>query len=353
MQEGQKKIIILLIICIITINFSFLYLYVQKTNATSGAMQSTQNIEQKIVTATDSGIRPYEVYQNNYIIEIFNTYEEALAYAEQFENASIKQTGEYKWIWDNNPPYEVYQNYTMLKQFIDYKEALEYAKSYANSSIFYRESNTFIWGGSQVNIPDSYVIPYVPRISQYPELPRGCEVTSVTMLMNYIGLPVSKMELAEKIQKEPFIFTLDGKEYNGNPHIGFVGDMYSVNNPGYGAYNEPIYQLMDSYQEGRAINLTEVDFKDLYYYINQNRPVVVIINTTFDVLPESQFEIFHTTRGDIPMTYREHSVLIIGYDEEYIYFNDPMYPDEVQKKQKNKFIKAWEQMGSQALTFVP
>lgn len=345
MQENQKKIIILLLICIITVNFSILYLYIMKSN-------STQTIEQKIVTATSTGIRPYEVYQNNYIIEIFNTYEEALEYAQQFANSSIKRTGEYTWIWDNNPPYEVYQNYNMLKQFIDYEEALLYAKNYSNSSVFYRKSNTFIWG-SQVNIPDSYKIPNVPLIGQYPELPRGCEVTSVAMLMNYVGLPITKMELAENITKEPFLFEVDGKNYNGNPHNGFVGDMYSMDNPGYGAYNEPIYQLMDDYLEGEALNLTGARFSDLYYYISQNRPVVVIINTTFDILHQEQFQTFYTTRGDIPITYREHSVLITGYDENYIYFNDPMYPNTVQQKSKNKFIKAWEQMGSQALTYVP
>lgn len=327
MQENQKKLIILLLISIIIVNFSILYLYIMKTNA------SKVTIEQKIVTATSTGIRPYEVYQNNYIIEIFNNYEEALEYAEGLENSSIKRTGEYRWIWDNNPPYEVYQNYTFLKSFIDYKEAILYAQNYSNSSVFYRKSNTFIWG-SQVNIPSRYVISNVPIIGQYPELPRGCEVTSVAMLMNYVGINVDKMELAENIIKEPFVFEIDNKKYNGNPHVGFVGDMYSTSNRGYGAYNEPIYQLMDSYKDGEAIDLTGADFSDLYYYISQNRPVVVIVNTTFDVLPENQFETFHTTRGDIDITYREHSVLIVGYDEEYIFFNDPMYPNVVQQKLK-------------------
>lgn len=347
MQKSEKIIIIFLLICIIIVNIFIFFIY--KMNR-----DMDKSLENKIVYVTRTGKTAYEIYQNDKIIEIFDNYEEALEYAKKYENSSIKKSGDYKWVWDSNPPYEVYQGYNLLKKFVDYKEALEYAKKYENSTIFFRESNTFIWD-SNTKIPNNYQIYNVPRISQYPELFRGCEVTSLTMLLNYKGINVNKMELAEKIKKEPFIFTLNNNniKYNGNPHQGFVGDIYSKENDGYGVYNEPIYELLKQYIGGEALNLTGANFKDLYYYINKNSPIWVIINSRFKPLSEDEFDYLNTTRGNVKMTYREHSVLITGYDNEYIYYNDPMYPDMTYKKNKNEFIKAWEQMGKQAITYVP
>ena len=345
MQKSEKIIIIFLLICIVIVNIFIFFIY--KINK-----DLDKSIEDKIIYVTKSGKTAYEVYQNDKIIEIFDNYDEALEYAKKYENSSIKKSGDYKWVWDSNPPYEVYQNYILIQKFVNYKEALEYAKKYENSTIFFRESNTFIWDSYQ-KIKPSYQIQNVPYIGQYPELFRGCEVTSLAMLLNYKGIKVDKMELAENIKKEPFVFTLDNVKYNGNPHQGFVGDIYSRENDGYGVYNEPIYDLFKQYVGGYALNLTGADFNDLYYYINKNSPVWVIINTRFKPLSDSEFQKLNTTRGNVNMTYREHSVLITGYDNEYIYYNDPMYPDKTQKSEKNDFIKAWEQMGKQAITYVP
>ena len=34
-------------------------------------------------------------------------------------------------------------------------------------------------------------------IIQYPDLPTGCETTSLTMVLNYLGYPVDKLDLAD------------------------------------------------------------------------------------------------------------------------------------------------------------
>lgn len=86
-----------------------------------------------------------------------------------------------------------------------------------------------------------------PVISQLPELPRGCEVTSLAMLLQYQGVSIDKMKLAEEVQKVPF--SKDG--FNGNPHDGFVGSMTSLGEPGLGVYSEPIYKLADQYLPGK------------------------------------------------------------------------------------------------------
>lgn len=83
-----------------------------------------------------------------------------------------------------------------------------------------------------------------PFVRQLPELPRGCEVTSLSMLLVHAGVKVDKMTLAREVKKDPTPYKeKNGKIYFGNPHDGFVGDMYNFNNPGLGVYHGPIREL--------------------------------------------------------------------------------------------------------------
>ncbi|MFC0274856.1 C39 family peptidase [Metabacillus herbersteinensis] len=190
----------------------------------------------------------------------------------------------------------------------------------------------------------------VPLLSQLPELPRGCEVTSLAMLLQYDGVNVGKMELAENVKKDSTPMTVqNGLIHFGNPHNGFVGDMYSYKNPGYGVYHQPIEELAESYIPNEIINLTGNDFGEVINSINNEQPVWIITNTTFKKLPDTQFDTWDTEQGQIKITYREHSVVVTGYNENYIYFNDPLTYQKDRKIQKENFIAAWEQMGKQAI----
>jgi uncharacterized protein YvpB len=191
-----------------------------------------------------------------------------------------------------------------------------------------------------------------PHIKQLPELHRGCEVTSLAMLLGHAGIHVDKMELASKIKKDPTPYEKkDGKTYFGNPHKGFVGNMYTFSEPGFGVYNEPIAELANAYLPGKISNLTGNDFSEVIKSVSAEKPVWVITNTTFAPLDASYFETFHTPDGEISITMKEHAVLITGYDAEYIYFNNPLTDETYSKAPRDNFIEAWKQMGSQAITY--
>nr|WP_152680052.1 C39 family peptidase [Niallia circulans] len=190
-----------------------------------------------------------------------------------------------------------------------------------------------------------------PIIKQFPELPRGCEVTSLAMFLQYYQVKTDKMELAKKIERDKTpLSTKNGKIHWGDPNDGYIGDMYSYSKPGYGVYHKPIIELAEEYLPNKIDNLTGKQFEELKLYLSKERPVWIITNTTYKKLPNSSFEEWETPNGKVKITYKEHSVLITGYDESFVYFNDPISGEKNKKEPLGPFIDAWKQMGSQALS---
>lgn len=197
-----------------------------------------------------------------------------------------------------------------------------------------------------INTGEEKMIEGVPHISQLPELERGCEVTSLTMLLQFEGIAADKMTLAKQIHKIPF---RDANYVRGNPYDGFVGDIYTFKKSGYGVYHGPVANLAETYFPGKIKDITGQSIDAVYELIGSGSPVWIITNSTYAPLPESEFTIWKTNTGNVKITYREHSVLIVGYDEEFIYINDPLANDGYKAVPRTPFEKAWVQMGSQAI----
>jgi len=232
----------------------------------------------------------------------------------------------------------------------DMASALSHARQITASFVYHHSSGRLLWDNS-APIPASAKLE-APIVLQMPELPRGCEVTSLAMLLQSQGIDVNKLGLAQRVKKDPTPYQIkNGRVFYGNPHKGFVGRMDSYASPGYGVYHEPIAELLDEYMPGMALDLTGCEFGDLFYYLALDIPVWVIINSTYAPLPKSAFITWDTEQGPVQITYREHAVLLTGYDETYVYFNDPL--TGAGSAAKTAFASAWEQMGRQAVTFMP
>lgn len=186
----------------------------------------------------------------------------------------------------------------------------------------------------------------VPHIQQLPELERGCEVTSLAMILQFNGIAVDKMKLAAQITYEPF----QENGLHGNMNQGFVGDMKSFDKSGLGVYVEPIIELAQKYVEpNRVINLSGKSMSTLYQAIDQGHPVWVITNSWFAKLPEEQFSTWQTAEGPMKVTYRQHSVVITNYDFDYVYVNDPLQDQKNIPLPRKDFEEAWIQMNKQAI----
>jgi uncharacterized protein YvpB len=194
--------------------------------------------------------------------------------------------------------------------------------------------------------PDHNLIEGIPHISQLPELQRGCEVTSLAMLLQSEGIAADKMTLAQEIHKLPF---RDENDVRSNPYDGFVGDIYTFSKSGYGVYHGPVAKLAETYLPGKIKDVTGQGIDSVYQLIASGSPVWVIINSTFAPLPESAFTVWDTNTGKVKITYEEHSVLIVGYDEDFFYINDPLSSSGYKTVPRQPFEQAWVQMGSQAI----
>lgn len=223
---------------------------------------------------------------------------------------------------------------------------------YTNGITKYVEKLTFfnIQSGKRVefNRDKKVILSNVPLIQQLPELDRGCEVTSLAMMLQYAGITVDKMKLANEIKKVDFMN--DG--VRGNPNEGFVGNIYTFSESGYGVYHGPLFQLAKKYLPNKAVDLTGKSIEELYKSVKAGQPVVMITNATFAPLDEDEFTTWETNNGDVSITYNEHCVVLIGYDQESVYIRDPLKDSLDVKVPREKFEQAWVQMGSQAISYM-
>ncbi|MEA1012378.1 MULTISPECIES: C39 family peptidase [Bacillus cereus group] len=198
------------------------------------------------------------------------------------------------------------------------------------------------------NNESKVILSNVPLIQQLPELDRGCEVTSLAMMLQYAGVSVDKMKLANEIKKVDFMD--DG--VRGNPNEGFVGNIYTFSESGYGVYHGPLFQLAKKYLPNQAVDLTGKSIEEMYKSVKAGQPVVMITNATFAPLDADEFTIWETSSGDVSITYNEHCVVLVGYDQESVYIRDPLDDSLDVKVPRENFEQAWVQMGSQAISYV-
>ncbi len=191
----------------------------------------------------------------------------------------------------------------------------------------------------------------VDSLSQLPEYLNGCEITSLAMLIDYEQLPYTRKDLIRMlpVDETPLIEEDGGDiEQWGDPNRGFVGDI-TGNQKGYGVYNKPIEDLLNSIAADGVLNLTGGDFEAVEEQIAHDHPVMVWTTSNFE--PTESWVEWRSQAGSlIEATFDEHAVLMVGYDKDYVYVNDPLTGEKAEKVLKHPFIESWEQLGKQAIT---
>ncbi|NHM33273.1 SH3 domain-containing protein [Neobacillus terrae] len=206
-------------------------------------------------------------------------------------------------------------------------------------------SGQYVTTGSPVKTPASRIL-NVPLIAQRPELPSGCEVTSLAMALAYYGVHVNKTTLAKQMRYDStkLVRNTNGTIRTwGDPDVGFVGTPFGN---GYTINPAPLKRLLDRYRPG-GVNLTGRDFSSVEQYILQGKPVLAWFTINFK-MPSARY--WKTPGGKSIYTPTPlHCIVVTGVDANYVYFNDSEVVKENVKISKSTFINIYNAMGKRAL----
>lgn len=167
----------------------------------------------------------------------------------------------------------------------------------------------------------------VPYIDQSIKFPTGCESVSTVMLLHYLGCSMSVEEFIERYL-EKVDFERRGNElWGANPWERFCGSPYKED--GFGCYAPVIRQILE-----RIFMELQLPYKVydetgssmerlLTEYIDQGMPVIfwACINMREPVIGPV-WRLFDSGEKFTWIS-NEHCMLLVGYDEEGYYFNDP------------------------------
>lgn len=195
------------------------------------------------------------------------------------------------------------------------------------------------------------LIPVSP-LCQYPELPTGCEAVAAVMVLQYYGESISSREFARNwLTCSEDFYTYDGKQYGPDPNLVFAGDPFSKNS--YGCFAGAIAQAINKNSKScRAEIITDHTLGQLCTkYIDQGKPLLIWATTGMkESSPGNSWFLNHNT----PFTWiaGEHCLVLIGYNEQYYFLNDPMSGSTV-AYQKHIVEKRFDELGNQALFISP
>lgn len=161
---------------------------------------------------------------------------------------------------------------------------------------------------------DAAWISGVPLIAQRPELPNGCEITAVTMMLQYAGAKVDKMEMAREMPR------------SSDPNYGYIGQPWD--STGITIFPPALMNLVEQYA-GTAKDLTGQNFDAIKYQINIGHPVVT----------------WNTLYG-----FPYHALTVTGYDKNYVYYND-CWTDQTLQMGINQFINNWNTQNRRAISY--
>lgn len=175
----------------------------------------------------------------------------------------------------------------------------------------------------------SFLIEEFPVVLQMPELPTGCEVTALTMVLNYYGFMVEKTTMAGEYlprTEEETYYGEDGRKYGPDLNRYFVGDPFTSNGVICGA--EAIVAAANAYlaEQGstlRAKNITDTEPEALYQIVSEGIPVLVWVTISMEDRMETSG--WYTEEGEyVEWSRNDHGAVLIGYTDTTVTIADPI-----------------------------
>ena len=189
-------------------------------------------------------------------------------------------------------------------------------------------------------------------IEQYPELPTGCEITAMTMVLHYYGYQVDKVTMAldymPKTEAE-FYRSEDGRLMGPDLENYFVGD--PTEDSGYICGTGAIVTAANRYLTDVGSNLKAAAMKnaqpeELYDLIDQGTPVVIWC--TINMEDRAETDGWYREDGTyMEWSTNDHGAVLIGYDEDTVTVADPIYSRITVSREQ--FEKIFAERGGQCV----
>lgn len=195
------------------------------------------------------------------------------------------------------------------------------------------------------------------NILQLPELPVGCEITALTILLRHCGFDADKTDLAKNYLPVSWGNARyeDGKTYKDSFFDYFIGDPFSR---GYGCFAPAIEKAANSYiaDHGGGFTVKNISGSHpdvLYDYLAEDIPVLCWA-TDGMIEPEFYETWYDNATGEqLDWYLNEHCFVLAGFNmsADLVTLNDPM--KGIIDYNINRFETRYDQMHRQAIVIIP
>lgn len=163
-----------------------------------------------------------------------------------------------------------------------------------------------------------------PYINQTPKYPTGCESVSAVMLLQYLGYSITPEEFIDIYLEKKEFEKKEGILYGPDPNKYFCGSPYDENS--FGCYAPVLKRAIEKVvkEEYLVIDETDTDLEELKReYLDQGMPVIfwACIKMREPIVGPSW--VLFETEEEFTWISNEHCMLLVGYDDEGYYFQDP------------------------------
>lgn len=195
------------------------------------------------------------------------------------------------------------------------------------------------------------------NVLQLPELPVGCEITALTILLRHCGFDADKTDLAKNYLPVSWgnARSEDGKTYKDSFFDYFIGDPFSR---GYGCFSNAIEKAANSYiaDHGGGFTVKNISGSHpdvLYDYLAADVPVLCWA-TDGMIEPEFYETWYDNATGEqLDWYLNEHCFVLAGFNmsADLVTLNDPM--KGIIDYNINRFETRYDQMHRQAIVIIP
>jgi uncharacterized protein YvpB len=158
------------------------------------------------------------------------------------------------------------------------------------------------------SVEKSRHVNYFAPVLQNPELPTGCEITSLTSVLNFHGFDVSKTTMADVYLEKGAVGVTD-------PWISFVGSPYTSSS--YGCFSPVIEKCADKFlaenqSSLKTYRLSGVTFRNLFTELEQGNPIIIWASMYLSKTYNSS--VWNFEDYSVAWIANEHCLVIYGYD---------------------------------------